>query len=111
MSVLEVGVVPGAVARVARLEVLEQGLELLLLVAAEHQCLEACGEGLEYDWVQERASSDVELIEGEGDSECGFLEILEAIWENSQDRKDWTFVLETLVLDRQMEPKAYSFLV
>lgn len=26
---------------------------------------------------------------------------------NSQDKNCWTFVLETLVLDRQMEPKAY----
>lgn len=48
-------------------------------MAAEPLCLGECGEGLGYDWVQERVNSDGELAEGEEDSECGSLENLEAL--------------------------------
>lgn len=53
------------------------------------------------------------LVEAEWDSEYGSLETLEALLENSLGRKNWTFVLETLVLDRWMEARAcllHSFL-
>lgn len=82
----------GVVAPVAWQEVQEQGQELLLLVAAEPLCLGECDEGWGCDQVQERVNSDAELVEEEWDSECGFLETLEALQESSLGRKNWTFV-------------------
>lgn len=48
-------------------------------MAAEPLCLGVCGEGWGYDSVRGRVNSDAELVEGEGDSECGSLETLEAL--------------------------------
>lgn len=78
VSALEVDAVPVTGAQSSSLEVQEQELELLVLAAAEPLCLGAYGEAWGYDQVQEKVSSDAELTEGEGDSECGRLESLEA---------------------------------